>query len=194
MLTPPNRKNLSKHAVMKGNLVSLRALEPEDIDLMYRWENDHEVWKVSNTIAPFSKYVLRRYLQTAHLSIYETGQQRFIIERNGEGRPIGTVDLFDFDPFNLRAGIGILIYNKADRGRGCASEAIDLVIRYGFEYLHLHQLYCNVLSDNQLSYNMFRNKGFAEAGLKRDWIRNCEGWHDEILMQLIPPSPEEGCR
>ena len=65
---------------LKNNLVRLRALEPEDVDILYRWENDIDVWKVSNTIAPFSKYILRQFIENQKYDIYETKQLRLIIE------------------------------------------------------------------------------------------------------------------
>ena len=90
---------------LKNNLVRLRALEPEDVDILYRWENDIDVWKVSNTIAPFSKYILRQFIENQKYDIYETKQLRLIIEALETQKPVGTIDLFDIDPYNLRAGV-----------------------------------------------------------------------------------------
>ena len=90
---------------LKNNLVRLRALEPEDVDILYRWENDIDVWKVSNTIAPFSKYILRQFIENQKYDIYETKQLRLIIEALETQKPVGTIDLFDIGPYNLRAGV-----------------------------------------------------------------------------------------
>ena len=95
--------------LLKNHIIKLRALEPEDIDILYRWENDTDVWKVSNTIAPFSKYILRQFIENQKYDIYETKQLRLIIEALETQKPVGTIDLFDIDPYNLRAGVGILI-------------------------------------------------------------------------------------
>ena len=83
---------------LKNNLVRLRALEPEDVDILYRWENDIDVWKVSNTIAPFSKYILRQFIENQKYDIYETKQLRLIIEALETQKPVGTIDLFDVLP------------------------------------------------------------------------------------------------
>lgn len=118
--------------LLQSELIKLRAMEPEDIEILYRWENDTDIWKVSNTIAPFSKYVLRQFIENQSRDIYETRQLRLIIESRTSGTPVGAIDLFDLDPYNLRAGVGILIYDKNDQKRGFASEAVALLIRLLF--------------------------------------------------------------
>ena len=102
-----------------------------------------------------------------------------------EGKTIGAIDLFDFDPFHLRVGIGILIHHPADRSKGYASSALNLMVRYCFEKLGLHQIYANILTDNEHSMNLFLHAGFEVIGTKKDWIRAGRMWKDEILMQLI---------
>ena len=85
---------------MESELIRLRALEPEDVGILYRWENDTEIWKVSNTTAPFSKYVLQRFIENQQRDIFETRQLRLIIESKEGGKPVGAIDLYDLDPFN----------------------------------------------------------------------------------------------
>ena len=172
---------------MKAQQVRLRALEPEDIVFLYRWENDPAVWTVSNTITPYSKYVLKKYIDSSHLDIYTTKQQRFVIVHTETDIPIGTVDLFDFEPSDRRAGLGILIYDEKDRGKGFASQAVDLLLEYCFGTLGLHQVYCNIFSDNEASLRLFASKGFVRAGVKKEWVRAGNRWKDEVLMQLINP-------
>lgn len=170
---------------MKSEHVHLRALEPEDIIYLYRWENDPMVWKVSNTITPYSRYILKRYIENSHLDIFETKQVRFMIVHSETNIPIGTIDLFDFDPHNSRIGLGILIYDENNRGKGFASEALELTLKYCFEVLGVHQVFSNITCDNLDSLKMFEKKGFRNIGVKRDWMREKKGYKDEIMMQLI---------
>lgn len=170
---------------MKAKDIHLRALEPEDIGFLYRWENDPEVWRVSETTAPYSKYILKRYIETSHLDIYETKQQRFVIVHSETNIPVGAIDLFDFDPFNRRAGVGILIYDEQMRGKGFAAQALDKLVEYAFDVLGLHQLYCNIPTDNVPSYELFSRRGFTQAGIRREWIRVGDQWKDELTLQLI---------
>ncbi len=167
--------------VLKGKKINLRALEPEDIDLLYNWENDSSVWHISNTISPFSKYMLEQYI-FSNQDIYTNKQLRLIIET--EQIPIGCIDIFDFDPKNEKAGVGILITDEF-RKKGLASDALEVLILYCFNTLNLHQLYCSILTDNEASLNLFTSKGFTVCGMRKDWISmNCE-WKDEYFLQLI---------
>ncbi len=174
---------------MEGKLVRLRAPEPEDLDLLYRWENDPEVWPVSNTLTPFSRYVLRQYLENAHKDIFEQKQVRFMIDlREDPHRTVGTIDLFAFDPMHRRAGIGILIKELSDRGKGYAGEALDLLLSYCFTTLQLHQVYCNITVDNEASIRLFRSRGFVQTGRKKEWLLRDGHWIDELFFQLLTPS------
>ena len=169
---------------LEGRTTRLRALEPGDIDLMYAWENDTAVWSVSGTLAPFSRHTLERFIQEQQFDIFQTRQQRLVIETLG-GIPVGALDFFELDPINRRAGIGILIHDDALRGKGYASDAVETACRYAREVLNLHQLWCNVGSDNAPSRRLFAKAGFAEVCVKRDWLWRPGGYGDEILLQKI---------
>jgi diamine N-acetyltransferase len=165
--------------------IRLRALEPEDLELLYKWENNESYWIISNTVSPFSKYTLKRYLKNSHKTIYETGQMRLMIEVLAENVSIGTIDLFDFDPFHKRAGIGILIAEEAYRRQGYASMAIKCLSGYCFKTLQMHQLYCNILANNVESIDLFTKLGFVQAGIKKEWVKSGESYIDEYMYQLI---------
>ena len=169
---------------LEGELTRLRALEAEDVDLLYVWENDPAVWGVSGTLAPFSRHTLRRFLDEQRFDLYAARQLRLVVETL-DGRAVGLVDLFEFEPVDLRAGIGILIRGAGDRGRGFASDALDVLCRYARQVLGLHQLWCSVAPDNAASLTLFRRAGFVECGRKREWRRTPDGWADELLLQKI---------
>ena len=164
--------------------VRFRALEPEDIDLLYEWENDAQIWDVSNTYEPFSRYILAKYIKESQRDIYESKQIRMIIE-NLEGEPVGAIDLFDFDPFHFRAGVGILIHKEKNRGMGYASDALNLLCQYAANYLRLHQLFANISVDNLTSIQLFKKNGFELSGTKKDWRRTLDGWKSELFFQKI---------
>ncbi|HEY5469870.1 MAG TPA: GNAT family N-acetyltransferase [Bacteroidales bacterium] len=172
---------------MKYDKIRLRALEPEDLELLYEWENNNSFWAISNTVSPFSKYTLKRYIENSHKNIYEIGQLRLMIDHIEDKISIGTIDLFDFDPFHKRAGLGILIANEAYRRKGYASMSLTCLIAYCFKTLQLHQLYCNILSNNCESMDLFRKQGFVQTGIKKDWIKTSDAYLDEFTFQLINP-------
>jgi diamine N-acetyltransferase len=171
--------------ILENARIRLRALEPEDLDILYVWENDPAIWHLSNILAPFSKFTLKKYLEQAHLDIFEAKQLRLIIEKKADKSAIGAIDLFDFDPFNLRAGVGILIGHPRDRKQGFAGEALQTLRDYAFGTLGLKQLYCNICEDNKESLSLFIKHGYVITGQKKDWIKKDEQWHSEYFLQLV---------
>ncbi len=171
---------------LKGKHIYLRALEPLDLDFLYQLENNTSVWEVSGTISPYSKAVLQLYLDNAHRDIYEVKQLRLCICSNNH-EVIGLIDLFDFDPKNKKAGLGLIILNEKDRNKGLGGEAISLFCEYVFSALDLHQVYANILEDNLASIHLFEKSGFVQVGIKKDWIYSDAVFKNEILYQKIKP-------
>ena len=169
---------------LKGEHIYLRALEPEDLDFLYTLENNPDVWEISSTTTPYSKQVLQMYLDNAHRDIYDVKQLRLCI-CTLENETVGLIDLFDFDPKNRRAGIGIVITEKQNRNLGYGAEALELLCGYAKITLELHQLYCNILDDNQPSVYLFEKLGFKKVGIKKDWIISNGKFKNEILYQKI---------
>ncbi|MFO7923232.1 MAG: GNAT family N-acetyltransferase [Bacteroidales bacterium] len=175
--------------ILTGTKIKLRALEPSDIDLLYSWENNSDIWRVSNTLVPFSKFVLEKYIADSHMDIFQAKQLRLIIDYTGSkpAETVGAIDLYDFDPINRRAGTGILISEEKYRNRGFATEALKLLINYSFTILQLHQLFCYIDCDNKISLRLFEQLRFKMTGEKKDWNRTPGGWKSEFMLQLINP-------
>ena len=172
---------------LEGRLTRLRAVEPADAELLYTWENDPAVWAVSGTTEPFSREQIERFIsrQLEGGDLLRTGQLRLMINTLENSRTVGTLDLFEYDPLHGRAGLGILIYDRDDRCRGYAADAVERLCRYAREGLRMHQLWCNVGADNTASLGLFRKLGFREVGTKRDWLWTPDGYRDEILFQKL---------
>jgi diamine N-acetyltransferase len=162
-------------------------MEISDIDLLYQWENDPSIWKVSNTLSPFSSYQIEEFVKQSGNDVFQNRQLRMMIDLITEGEDpvsIGTIDLFDLDPFHQRAGVGILIIEPF-RGKGYAREAIEILINYSFSVLMLHQLYTHIGVSNKRSIALFEGRGFERCGAKREWLRTENGWEDEWMYQLL---------
>lgn len=171
--------------MLVNDVIKLRAVEPMDVDFLFDLENDSTLWHVTQTYAPYSRYDIEQYVFAADKQdVASTKQIRFIVEYLPESRAIGTIDLFDVDLQNRRAGIGIVL-TEPFQGKGLASMGLDLLTDYAFNHLNLHQLYCNVEEDNSRSLELFHKKGFVAAGLKRDWNAKNGGWQGEYLLQYI---------
>lgn len=170
---------------LKGDIIYIRALEPNDLEFIYAVENDQSIWEVSNTQTPYSRFLIRQYLENAHQDIYEAKQLRLAICQDDDFPAIGLIDLFDFDPKNNRAGVGIMILNNANRNQKIGSEALELLIRYSFYHLNLHQLYANIGIENEASKALFTKFGFECIGVKKDWNFINGVYQDEATYQLI---------
>lgn len=169
---------------LKGTTTYLRALEPSDLQFLYLLENDTKIWEISGTVTPYSKKVLQLYLDNAHRDIYDVKQLRLCICTKDD-KTVGLVDIFDFDPKNLRAGLGIVVLDEKERGKGVGEEALEIVIEYAFSTLNLHQLYANILQSNTLSKRLFERLGFEEIGIKKDWVLAKGVFENEVLYQKI---------
>ena len=168
---------------LKGERIYLRALEPEDLELIYAIENDESVWEVSQTQTPYSRFLIKQYLENCHKDIYEVKQLRLVIVTN-DNEAVGFVDLFDFDPKNDKVGLGVLVLGQA-RGKKYGREALELLIKYVFTNLYVHQIYANVLEDNHISIKLFESLGFLKSGVKKDWILEGNQYKNEYLFHLI---------
>jgi diamine N-acetyltransferase len=178
--------------MIPGKNIILRALEPTDIDLMYEWENDLNVWPVSGTLVPFSRHTMEQFIKMSHLDIYTNKQLRLAIDKKSpDGFPVetvGYVDLFDFDPAHRRAGVGILIGNLEARRKGVALEALNLLSEYAYNVLHLHQLYCHIHVNNEASIRLFSAAGYSCNGEFIDWTLNNGCWVNVYFLQKINKS------
>jgi diamine N-acetyltransferase len=169
---------------LHGNKIFLRALEPSDVELLYQWENDPEIWKISQTLTPYSKYTLKQFVDSAQEDIFSAKQVRFMINLVHTKQTVGILDIFDIDFINSRAGMGVLI-DKNFRNQEIGSEAVSLACTYLFDTLHLHQVYCNILDNNAVSMKLFEKCGFSIIGVKKDWTKTENGFADVIMLQRI---------
>jgi len=167
-----------------GKHIYLRAIEPQDLDFLYELENNTELWEVSGTLTPYSRHVLKQYLDNAHKDIFEAKQLRLCI-CNTVDKVLGLIDLFDFDPRNRRAGVGIVIASKEDRDQGTGTEALKLLCDYAFETLDLNQVYAYVGEQNEASIHVFSKLGFIKAGILNDWIRYGNEFRKVLVFQKI---------
>jgi len=170
---------------LKGENIYLRALEPNDLEFVYAMENDQSIWEVSNTQTPYSRFLVKQYLENAQQDIYEAKQLRLAICQDQDFPALGLIDLFDFDHKNNRAGVGIVIQGTENRKRNIGSEALELLIRYSFYNLNLHQLYANIAVENEASIALFTKFGFQKIGTKKDWTLVNGVYKDETVFQLI---------
>lgn len=170
--------------LLSNDIVTLRPLEPTDLDLLYRWENDTALWVVSDTVAPYSRKALWQYLEEYTGDIYTQRQLRLMITLTGDGTAIGTVDFLNFDPLNNRAELGLFIIGE-QRGKGMGHHALDLITAYAREHIGLKQLYVFISTDNLACLRLFEHHGYREVGVVNSWVKRGQNYQDVVLMQMI---------
>lgn len=161
--------------------IKLRALEPDDVDFLYELENQEGLWEVSQTQIPFSKFLLSEYIKNAKQDIYEAKQFRYVI-CSSDNQVFGCIDLYDFDPKNKRACIGITILEKY-RGLGIGQKALQNLVSYSKKYFDLYQLIAYIPQDNVVSISLFEKLGFVCHGVKKDWIFSQGVFKDVLIYQ-----------
>ena len=168
---------------IKNDMVSLRMAEPNDANDIYRWENDMQVWRDSETRVPFSMHQIEEFLLNNN-DLISARQLRFIVEDSKTNVSVGCIDIYDYDEFNSRAGFGILI-DENYRGKGYAKNAIALLLEYCFKTLLLNQIYTLVLATNIESMFLFESLGFERCGVRKQWYKTSEGFIDQVEYQYI---------
>lgn len=170
--------------LLSNPTITLRAIEPTDLDLLYRWENDTDLWTVTDTMAPFSRQMLWQYLQNYTGDIYENRQVRFVVTLTATGQAVGLLDLMNFDPLNNRAELGLYIASEF-RGKGYGRHALRLIEAYAAGHIGMKQLYVKILVDGEECLALFRSEGYREVGTLQAWVKRGTTYHDALLLQHL---------
>ena len=162
--------------------IKLRHINEGDFEAIDSWENNPIYWSISGTQVPFSKDLIRAYISGSQ-DVYKVKQVRFIIcDKDDDNWIHGSIDIFEFDPYHLRAGVGILL-NPASRKKGIAAISLQLLEKYAKENLSLKNLHCSILANNQSSMKLFEKAGFSLVGVRKNWTKVNSEWLDEHLYQ-----------
>ena len=160
-------------------MLRLRKIEPSDLPFLYQWENDATMWADSDTHNPLSRHDLHQYIENTTGDIYRDGQLRLIIEESQlSTKVVGCIDLFDFDARNRKAAIGMYIAPEA-RGKGVGKQAVQLLLDYAFDFLHLRMVYAIISVHNIACSHIYEQMGFRPSSPLANWT--LEG--DAILWQ-----------
>ncbi|MDD2797192.1 MAG: GNAT family N-acetyltransferase [Bacteroidales bacterium] len=170
--------------MLESNRIKLRAPEPEDIDTLYRWENNMNLWQFGNTLNPLSKFALKQFIASCSDNIYETKQLRLMIIDKINDNTVGAIDLFDFDVFHNRIAVGIMIDREYQKN-GFANESLQLIKEYCFEWLHVAQLFAHIPEKNLPSVALFQKTGFEHVGLMKNWLKLQDGYENVVMMQCL---------
>ena len=170
--------------LLSNDIVTLRPLEPTDLDTLYGWENDTALWTVSDTVAPYSREALWHYLEQYTGDIYAQRQLRLMVTLSEDGTPVGTIDFLNFDPLNNRAELGLFIADEW-RGKGLGRKALDLLTAYARDHIGLRQLYVFIALDNEVCLKLFEDYGYTRAGILQSWVKRGNTYRNVAFLQMI---------
>ncbi len=181
-------KNDAQLMLLQDELICLRAVEPEDLEVVFQIENNSALWNIGSSTVPYSRFAIRQYIESNSNDIYADRQLRLMVELKADHRVVGCADLTNFDPQHHRAEIGIVVL-AGERGTGIGTRILSLLCRYAFDFLHLHQLYAIVPADNEASLKMFTHCGFDTRLLLKEWLcaEDEKGivYRDAVMIQCL---------
>ncbi|HEV8546308.1 MAG TPA: GNAT family protein [Candidatus Limnocylindrales bacterium] len=157
--------------IIGGRLVYLRPAEREDLPLFVRWLSDARTTQYLALRSPLNQALEERWFDDL-LDHHGRDRWHFVICRLEDGRPVGSLDLHALDLRNGNAGIGIVIGDPADTGRGYGSDALAALLDFGFTELRLERLWLDVYDFNERGRHIYERAGFVlEATLRHDLFR-----------------------
>lgn len=175
---------------LNNHNIRLRAMEPEDLELLYTLENDPASWDISNFNVPYSRFQIRQFIENSQADAYADQQIRLMIERCADHAVLGTIDIDQFSPMHQRGDVGIALLQPY-RHQGHGAEALSLLTDYAFRFLQMKQLTAHIASDNEASLRLFHAAGFTDCGLLRQWWRMGSEYKDVVLLQCLG---DKACR
>ncbi len=165
--------------------IYLRALEPEDLDLLYTIENAPELWAVNSNLEPYSRFALKKYIAEQPNDLYQSGTLRLIICKSNTNEAIGIIDLFDFSPIHNRAEVAIALL-QGEQNKGYGTAALKQLAQYARKKIHLRMLYAYISEkNNQKSQTTFISAGYHQTATLPSWHFNGEEYENISFFQLF---------
>jgi RimJ/RimL family protein N-acetyltransferase len=168
---------------LEGTKIRLRPISPDDLDSIMEWINDPEVTRTLLT----GRYPMTRGTEAKWIearSELSSTEVTFVIETL-TGEYLGGINLFRIQPVEQTAELGIVIGRKSAWGKGYGTEAMELLVAYGFRQLNLHMIYLTVLADNPKAAHIYEKVGFSHEGRLRDRVYRDGIYHDLLTMSIL---------
>ncbi|WP_025717294.1 GNAT family N-acetyltransferase [Paenibacillus sp. 1-18] len=168
--------------LLEGPQVYLRPIHVEDTELYYNTLFHQDVRRLTGTQRSFTKDQIARYIEAKG---QDTSSLLLLIALCEDDRIIGDIALQDMDTMNRSAGIRIAIIEQGDQGKGYGTEALVLMLGYGFGICNLHRIELNVFDYNERAIRCYEKVGFQREGVQRDALFYNHEYHDSILMSML---------
>lgn len=174
-----------------GDNILLRAIEPDDNDLLKELINDPDIEKmIGGSSFPVSSAAQAKWIDA---QIGRTNILRCIVaQRNDPQVGLGTVILSDIDQKNGTAQVHIKLSKHGAQGKGYGTQALRAIVKYAFEQLRLNCIYAEVLLYNAASKRIFEKCGFSQDGILRSRVYKGGEYHDVLALSIIRSDSYEG--
>lgn len=166
--------------VLRGKRVTLRPARMSDAGRLFRWRNGEVVRPFVMLGSASIEEERRRIKLTRELS-----DRVLYIIKTKQGKAIGAVSLGDVGGRNMRVGIGIMIGEDGEHGKGYGKESMKLLIAYAFRHLKIHKIWLEVFSSNVRAIHLYKNLGFKKEGVLREHILKNGTFVDQLRMGLL---------
>lgn len=169
--------------LLQNNTLQLRAIEPTDIDFLFRIENDSANWDTGSVHLPLSRATLLNYLQQPPVDVFAATNLKWMITLL-DGTRVGMLDIDNIDHFHKRAEVGIFV-DAAFRQQSYAAQSLALLMDYAKNYVGWHQLTALIAQKNTASHRLFQKMGFVQSGILKDYFKTIDGFEDAGFYQLV---------
>ena len=167
---------------VEGKKVYLSPICSDDAEKYTKWMNDFYVTDKINSSCNLVTIENEKAWLEKNSGI---GNYQFAIVKQENDELIGNCSLHKIDFINQIATVGIFIGDKENRGKGYGSEALELLLSYGFNHLNLNNIMLTVFSFNAPAIACYKKVGFKEIGIRREaYFKNNERY-DEIFMDIL---------
>lgn len=167
---------------LAGDICYLSPVDASEADIVAKWSNDMDVALRTGDISDMITIdVQRNYLE--HMT--SARGYGFYIVRQEDDRAVGIVRLMRINLIGRNAVLGIFIGERNDRSRGIGSEAIKLILDFGFNVLNLRNIMLETYSFNEPAIKAFKKCGFQEIGRRRKAIIYGTHEYDEVFMDIL---------
>ena len=164
-----------------GERIYLSPRNNEDIEKFTEWLNDFETTDYIGR----SAYITTLESEKQYFDENLNKNYNFFIITIKEDKLIGTVGLENYDFVNRTATLGIFIGDKDYRNEGYGTEAIKMVLDYGFNYLNLNNIKLDLMSFNERALKCYTKCGFKEYGRRRNCKYINGKYYDSIEMDIL---------
>ena len=163
--------------------LSPKGSSEEEIEKFTEWMNDFQVTDYTGRTSKITTYANEKeYLESTEKN---TEKRTFNIVNLEDDKLVGTVGLEHINWVERSSVLGIFIGDKDFRCNGYGTEAIQLLLEYGFKYLNLHSIRLDLLSINERAHKCYLKCGFKDTGCSREEIFLNGKYYDKLHMDIL---------